>query len=565
MKIPTNPLIKRFCFSHILIFALVLLPFVQTTSAATDPYPLKPLDTSSPRATMKAFMGHMGRAYQKGLAEGPKDETVIALLNQAAECLDLSEIAPNVVKAVGIESALLLKEIFDRIELPPDEKIPDKKTAGLKGLKKWTVPNTAIRIVMVEKGPRKGEFLFGSGTVDRMREFYDRVVHLPYKPGSSVGAYEDYIFGPGPMIPQMLIRILPGWTHKGIYDQAIWQWFGLFITLFIAGLVVLMVFRLSRPRKTNAEKSDEEVPVSSWSLRKLIFPVIWMLVALTTEYFVDEQINITGNALKFTKIFLRTVFFIACGWAIVAIGNGIAHIIITSKRLFTRNIDANLIRLISRLATLVLLCVLLWNTSDYLGLSLTAVFASAGIVGLGVALAARETLANFFGGVSIFLDRPFRSGDYIVLDSGERGQVVDVGLRSTRLLTRDDIQISIPNSLMTNTKIINESAPRPQFRVRIKVGVAYGTNVDRVEEILLSVTRNNTMLLLAPEPRVRFRKFGDSALDFELLCWARRSEDRGRLIHQLNNQIYKAFDAAGIQIPFPQRDVHLRTQPDHSE
>ena len=77
-------------------------------------------------------------------------------------------------------------------------------------------------------------------------------------------------------------------------------------------------------------------------------------------------------------------------------------------------------------------------------MSLTAVFASAGIVGLGIALAAKETLANFFGGISIFLDRPFKSGDYIVLDSGERGRVVEVGLRSTRILTRDDIQIPVP-------------------------------------------------------------------------------------------------------------------------
>ena len=132
------------------------------------------------------------------------------------------------------------------------------------------------------------------------------------------------------------------------------------------------------------------------------------------------------------------------------------------------------------------------------------------------------------------------------------------------MLTRDDIQISIPNSLMTSTKIINESAPKPQFRVRIKVGV-YGTDVDRVEEILLSMARHNDMVVFVPEPRVRFRNFGDSSLDFELLCWARRPEDRGRLIHELNRQIYKAFDAADIQIPFPQRDIHLNAHPDQSE
>ena len=113
---------------------------------------------------------------------------------------------------------------------------------------------------------------------------------------------------------------------------------------------------------------------------------------------------------------------------------------------------------------------------------------------------------------------------------------------------------------MTNTKIINESAPQPRFRVRIKVGVAYGSDIDQIEEILLSIAGQNNMVALVPEPRVRFRQFGDSALEFELLCWARRPEDRGLLVHGLNHQIYKAFEAAKIEIPFPQRDVHLKPQ-----
>jgi MscS family membrane protein len=507
----------------------------------------------------------MLRAYQLSLAQGYKNPSVDTYLDRAALCLDLSGIAPNVVQDVGVETALLLKEIFDRIELPPFEEIPDDKAVDSEGLTRWTVPLTAITIVQIEEGPRKGEFLFSSGTVARVREFYDRVAHLPYKPGTSVGGYEDYVFGPGPMIPQRWIRKLPSWAKIGFFDQAIWQWFGLLITLLVGGAITFLVFRWTRPRQPDAEQPDEEATVSRWSWPKLVFPVVWMLVTLVAEHFVDEQINITGGVLKFTKIFLRTVIFIASGWTIVVIGNGIAELIITSKRIFAKTIDANLVRLISRLITLVLLCVLLWNTSDYLGMSFTAVFASAGIVGLGVALAARETLANFFGGISIFMDRPFKSGDYIVLDSGERGQVVEVGFRSTRILTRDDIQISIPNSLMTNTKVINESAPHPRYRVRIKVGVAYGTDVDRVEETLLTLAGNNNLVAFVPEPRVRFRNFGDSALEFELLCWAHRPEDKGRLMHQLNHQIYKAFEAEDIHIPFPQRDIHLHPRPKDSE
>ena len=193
-------------------------------------------------------------------------------------------------------------------------------------------------------------------------------------------------------------------------------------------------------------------------------------------------------------------------------------------------------------------------------INITPLLASAGIAGVAVALAAKETLSNFFGGVTVLLDQPYKVGDYIVLDSGERGEVVNIGLRSTRILTRDDVQISIPNAIITNTKVINESAPEPRFRVRIKVGVAYGSDIDQVEEILLNVARNNPHLSTQPEPRVRFRDFGDSSLDFELLCWAHQPQDKGIIIHELNREIYKTFAQAGIVIPFPQRDVHVHSQ-----
>ena len=163
----------------------------------------------------------------------------------------------------------------------------------------------------------------------------------------------------------------------------------------------------------------------------------------------------------------------------------------------------------------------------------------------------------FFGGINILVDRPFRTGDYVILDSGERGQVVEVGLRSTRIITRDDVQIAIPNSVLTNAKIVNESVPKNRFRVRIKIGVAYGSDVNLVEEILLQTAKSNDSVVLLPEPRVRFRFFGDSALEFELLCWAYQPDIKGKLMHELNREIYKSFNSAGIIIPFPQRDVHV--------
>ena len=172
-------------------------------------------------------------------------------------------------------------------------------------------------------------------------------------------------------------------------------------------------------------------------------------------------------------------------------------------------------------------------------------------------------MANFFGGISIYADRPYKLGDYIILDSGERGEVVAIGIRSTRIITRDDEQISIPNAVMVNAKIINESQPLPNFRVRVrsvKVGVAYGSDIDLVEETLLGVAGNCDLVLPDPSPRVRFRNFGDSSLDFELLAWIGDPRQRGRALHELNRAVYMAFQQNRIEIPFPQRTVHLVRQ-----
>ena len=137
--------------------------------------------------------------------------------------------------------------------------------------------------------------------------------------------------------------------------------------------------------------------------------------------------------------------------------------------------------------------------------------------------------------------------------------MVDIGIRSTRILTRDDIQIIIPNSIIASAKIINESAPQPLFRTRIKVGVAYGSDMDQVEDILLKVAQDCPMVVKTPEPRVRFRSFGDSALEVELLCWLGDPRDRGRALHELNKSVYKAFNQNGVSIPFPQMDLHVKS------
>ena len=195
-------------------------------------------------------------------------------------------------------------------------------------------------------------------------------------------------------------------------------------------------------------------------------------------------------------------------------------------------------------------------------IDVTAWIASAGILGLAISFAAKDTLANLFSGVFILTDAPFKLGDFIVLDSGERGEVTHIGIRSTRLLTRDDVEITVPNSIMGNAKITNETGgPYERYRIRVKVGVAYGSDIDKVNSVLMDVAASQPEVCKSPAPRVRFRAFGDSSLDHELLCWVDKPVLRGRVTHLLNTAVYKRFIKEGIDIPFPQRDVTIKTAP----
>ncbi|HED64529.1 MAG TPA: mechanosensitive ion channel family protein [Planctomycetes bacterium] len=184
--------------------------------------------------------------------------------------------------------------------------------------------------------------------------------------------------------------------------------------------------------------------------------------------------------------------------------------------------------------------------------------ASAGIAGIAIGFAAQDTLSNLFAGVFIIADAPYRVGDFITLDTGERGEVLNIGLRSTRILTRDDIEITIPNAIMGRAKITNEAGgPSPAHRIRVRVSCAYGTDVARVRSALIDCASETEHVLSTPAPRVRFRSFGESGLDFELLCWIPMPVLRGQVLDALHTAVYERFASDGIEIPYPKRDLYL--------
>ncbi len=195
-------------------------------------------------------------------------------------------------------------------------------------------------------------------------------------------------------------------------------------------------------------------------------------------------------------------------------------------------------------------------------INVTAWLASAGIIGLAVGFAAQDTLANLFAGIFIIADAPYRLGDFIVLEDGIRGRVTQIGFRSTRLLTLDDIEITIPNSVIGGAKITNEvGGPDVRHRISVAVDAAYGSDVDLVRSVLLGCVDDISGVSKTPKPITRFLAFGASGLSFVLMVWIEDAYQRDVILDILHERVYKAFNAAGLEIPFSKHDLYIKEMP----
>jgi small-conductance mechanosensitive channel len=333
----------------------------------------------------------------------------------------------------------------------------------------------------------------------------------------------------------------------------------LIITLIVASVVLVIVTRVvgRLAQRTRFHWDDQLID----ALRK---PVFWTIVLIGCRMALIP-LKPTQYVSDLFESFVATVLIIL--WSMFILG--VVRIFLRAFSASAREqsiIRRQTIPLFENLAFLVVIIVSIYLIFRSWNVDMTAWLASAGIAGIAIGFAAKDTLANLFSGVFILADTPYKIGDYVVLDSGERGMVTHIGIRSTRLLTRDDVEITIPNAIMGNTRITNESGgPHEKYRIRIKVGVAYGSDIDRVKQMLMEIAESEEAVCEDPLPRVRFRTFGGSSLDIELLCWIENPELRGRVVDVLNTTIYKRFNAEGIEIPYSKHDIYIKEMPGNNQ
>lgn len=193
-----------------------------------------------------------------------------------------------------------------------------------------------------------------------------------------------------------------------------------------------------------------------------------------------------------------------------------------------------------------------------IGLDLTSLTLLGGFLGVGIGFGLQNVTSNFISGIILLLEQPIRVGDKVTVQE-HIGTVKEIGIRSTTIDTFDNIRLIIPNSVFVEKPVINWSHGDPKIRIHIPFGVAYGSDVPKVRKTILAVAAESANILQTPPPEVRFLGLGDSSLDFELLAWIPDPRKQFRVRSDLYYKILAAFNSAKIEIPFPQRDIHIRS------
>lgn len=250
--------------------------------------------------------------------------------------------------------------------------------------------------------------------------------------------------------------------------------------------------------------------------------------------------------------------FIVVLLLIVAIERVIRHQIV--KRMLARtHLDDSMRFGIERIIGYLILVVGFYLAIQNAGIDLSSLAVVAGAIGVGLGFGLQNIISNFISGIIILAERPIAIGDRVEV-GGVAGQVAKISLRSTTVVTNDNISIIVPNSQFISETVTNWSHGDPKVQMRVSVGVAYGSDTDKVKEALLAVAQSHPKVLADPPPAVFFIEFGDSSLNFELGVWTQemvRSPRRFR--SDLNFAIDRKFREMGIEIPFPQRDLHVRS------
>ena len=284
-------------------------------------------------------------------------------------------------------------------------------------------------------------------------------------------------------------------------------------------------------------------------------------VKLTNIFdFIVAVLNFKLFTIADTDISLITLIVIA---VVVFVSAKIARLVRNyfNKRVFQRfNIEEGLRLSLSKLIGYLIIVIGVIIALQGLGIKLTALTVFAGVLGVGIGFGMQSITANIVSGIVILFERPIKEGDMVRLKD-TIGEVVKINLRATVVKTILNEHLIVPNSEFINSTVENMSYSDIRLRIRVRVGVAYGTDPHLVKEALIAAARSTENVLATPEPTVWFKEFGDSSLNFDLFAWVDNPKKRFETESEIHFSIVKQFKIHDITIPFPQRDVYIKQVP----
>ena len=526
----------------------------------------KVADTSSPRDTLRSFIEATSDSYDLIQKSGYVDRNspdAHVLVSRILDCIDASELPAFARRDRAADAAAALKEILDRVELPPWDEIPDaseiQAAGGYEELSRWRIPNTRITIERAEEGPQKHEYLFSTGTVQRAIEYYRDIRDRPYRTGGpriSPGIYDWYLSAPGHPVLGAIVERLPDSMRFGrSLGLANWKWPAvlLLLVIAIATMWVLYSLQFSVSRRVSPQNRLR------YGLT-LLFPIAAMLVPLVFLEISDRYLTVRNTPLYVVSFGSHLVAIVAAVVVIFAASTRVAESIIASPEIRTHGRNAQVIRITSTLVGLLLAVVLFITGGQYLGIPIGTLLASAGIGGIAVALGAQETLKSIFSTINLMTDPPFRVGERVKC-GGYEGVVEDMGLRSTDLRALDGHLVTIPNADIAAHSVENVSR-RKFIRRSSEIHIPLDTPYEKVEKAIAIIREKLTgQEIVDPEhpPRCFLHEFGPQGFSIRFIYWY--SPPDAWAFHafgeKLNLEISRAFEAEGIQFDEGPMDVQL--------
>jgi len=327
----------------------------------------------------------------------------------------------------------------------------------------------------------------------------------------------------------------------------------LVITIIIAFLAKIILKQVLKPLAKKTKTKIDDLIIKS--LSSIIFYII-LLVGLKVGL---QNFELRENVQTIFDSLINTLLILTVSLLLLKIINNFAQQWMREWKFRTKTTaDERLIPLLQKILKAVIIILAIIFVFNAWKINISPLLTTVGIAGLAIGLAVKDTLSNILGGLQLVLDKTFKVGDKVELESGEMGVILDIGLRSTKLKTYDHEVIFIPNGYLANAKIKNFTHPDVSIRVNVDFGVIYGSDPEKVRQVVLKAIKKIETVIEEPEPVVQFLKMSDFSLDFVARAWVKSYTEAYSTKLKMTDEIYNALNKANIGIPFPTRTVYTK-------